>query len=151
MPEPQPHLPAVEQRSGLIQRFVPIEPTLPPDKLRDTFYDTRWADHPDTHPNHPNKLDLLQGGLYGRFWPVYNTASFYPYFFGSPGNSLGPGSRPWPRLLRGPQSFLRPFRPIGYYYDQGSLVPIYDPDPLVPGPGANPYFFPFYPKLPLGH
>src|SRR5689334_18279202 len=74
---PEPYFPRVEQRSGLMSRFAPSQPQLPHDKLRDTFYDTRWTDHPDTHPNHPNTIK--DGGLYGRHWPGYCTQSFFPY------------------------------------------------------------------------
>jgi hypothetical protein len=49
-----------------------------------------------------------------------------------------------------PQAFLQPFRPIGYYYDQGSYVPLYDLDPIVPGPGPVPYVWPFYLRNPHG-
>src|SRR5258708_5659014 len=45
---PKPFYPSVEERSGMLSRFVPIQPWLPHDKLRDTFYDTRWDDCPDT-------------------------------------------------------------------------------------------------------
>jgi hypothetical protein len=146
---PRPHVDDVEKRSGLMTRFVPIQPWLPPDKRRDTFFDTRFADCPDTHPNHPNTIK--GGGLYGRAWPGYCTASYYPYFWGSPGQStIGPGCKPCHPLLRAPQALLHPFRPIDYYYDQGSHVPLYDLDPIVPGPGPVPYWFPFYLKNPHG-
>src|SRR5262249_13362598 len=55
-PVPQPFFPTVEQRSGLLDRWTPIDPWLPQDKYRDTFYDTRWGDRPDSHPNHPNTI-----------------------------------------------------------------------------------------------
>jgi hypothetical protein len=146
---PQPFLPAVEQRSGLIGRFIPIQPWLPHDKFRDTFYDTRWTDFQDVSPNHPNYF--RNGGLYGRRWPGYCTTSFYPYFFGSPGQSTdGPGCKPWHRLLKMPQTLVHPFRPVCYYYDQGSYVPIYDLDPAAPGPGRIPNWFPFYLRDPHG-
>jgi hypothetical protein len=146
---PQPNYSTVEERSGLLSRFVPMQPWLPHDKYRDTFYETNWRDCPDNTPNHPNRIK--DGGLYGRRWPGYNTASIYPFFFGSPGQStINQGSKPWHRALRLPQTLLQPFRPVCYYYDQGSYVPMYDLDPLVPGPGANPYFFPFYLKDPHG-
>ena len=146
---PEPYFPRVEQRSGLMSRFTDIEPWLPPDPRRDTFYDTRFDDGPDSHPNHPNLIK--GGGLYGRHWPGYCTQSRYPNFFGSPGQStIGPGCKPWHRVFRLPQAFLQPFRPIDYYYDQGSYVPIYDLDPIVPGPGPVPYWFPFYFKNPHG-
>src|SRR4051795_1174410 len=41
---PQPHIPDIQQRSGLLDRFIPIEPHLPHDKDRDDFYTTRWGD-----------------------------------------------------------------------------------------------------------
>ena len=41
---PQPIIPDTAQRSGLISRFVPINPSLPPDPRRDLWYDTRWGD-----------------------------------------------------------------------------------------------------------
>jgi hypothetical protein len=147
---PEPYLPNVQERSGLIGRYVRIDPWLPHDKFRDTFYDTRWSDCPDLTPNHPN-IYKNGGGLYGRNWPGNCTQSFYPYFFGSPGQStMGPGCKPWHRLLKLPQTLLHPFRPVGYYYDQGSYVPLYDLDPIPPGPGPVPYWFPFYLKDPHG-
>jgi hypothetical protein len=147
---PQPTYPTVEQRSGLLNRYIPHEPWLPRDPYRDSFYDTRWTDCPDFHPNHPNWF--RSGGLYGRRWPGYNTVSYYPYFFGSPGGetTMGPGSVPWHQWLRIPQTFLHPFRPVAYYYDQGSYAPVYDLDPIAPGPGPCPSWFPFYLKDPHG-
>jgi len=146
---PQPFYPTVEQRSGLVGRYIPIQPNLPRDPYRDSFYDTRWTDHPDFNPNHPNWF--RSGGLYGRRWPGYCTASFSPYFFGSPGQStVGPDCKPWPRSLKGLQTLVHPFRPVCYYYEQGSYVPIYDLDPLAPGPGRVPNWFPFYLKDPHG-
>jgi hypothetical protein len=145
----EPNYPTIDERSGLLSRFVPMQPWLPHDKFRDTFYDTNWRDCPDLTPNHPNRIK--DSGLYGRRWPAYNSASIFPFFYGSPGQStINEGSRPWHRALKLPQTLLHPFRPICYYYDQGSYVPIYDLAPLVPGPGANPYFFPFYLKDPHG-
>ena len=146
---PQPFYPTVEQRSGLLGRYVPIQPNLPRDPYRDSFYDTRWTDHPDFNPNHPNWF--RSGGLYGRRWPGYCTASFTPYFFGSPGQStVGPDCKPWPRYVKGLQTLVQPFRPVCYYYEQGTYVPIYDLDPLAPGPGRVPNWFPFYLKDPHG-
>jgi hypothetical protein len=152
---PEPFFPTVEQRSGLLDRFVPIEPWLPHDKFRDTFYDTRWGDRPDSHPNHPNTIlavpRIKDSGMYGRRWPGYCTESYNPYFFGSAGQStMGPGCKPWPRHLKLVQTFLAPLRPVCYYYEQGSYVPIYDLDPVVPGPGRVPSWFPFYLKDPHG-
>ena len=68
------------------------------------------------------------------------TASIYPYFYGSPGKStINSDCYPWHRSLRVFQSFVKPFKPVGMYYDQGSYVPVYDLNPLVPGPGPYPY------------
>jgi hypothetical protein len=146
---PQPFYPTVEQRSGLIGRYIPIQPNLPRDPYRDSFYDTRFTDHADFNPNHPNWF--RSGGLYGRRWPGYCTASFSPYFFGSPGQStVGPDCKPCPRYLKGLQTVVHPFRPVCYYYEQGSYVPIYDLDPVAPGPGRVPNWFPFYLKDPHG-
>ena len=102
---------------------------------------------PILHPNHPNWF--RSGGLYGRRWPGYCTASFSPYFFGSPGQStVGPDCKPWPRILKGPQTLVHPFRPVCYYYDQGTYVPVYDLDPLAPGPGPRSELVPLLPEGP---
>jgi hypothetical protein len=136
---PQPREPDIKKRSGLLTRFIPIEPHLPPDPYRDTFWDTRFGDQPT--PPLPNCIK--GGGLYGFFWRAKCTASIYPYFYGSPGeNSLGPECRRCWKPLRYAQGLVHPFRPVGMYYDQGSYVPIHDLDPFVPGPG--PYPFPWY-------
>jgi hypothetical protein len=142
---PQPKVPEIEKRSGLLTRIVPIQPHLPPDPRRDSFYDTRFGDHADTwHTN-----SIKGGGLYGKFWRARCTASVYPFFYGSPGKgSIGPECRPWHRSLRYVQGFVDPFRPVGMYYDQGSYVPIHDLDPIVPGPG--PYPIPWYYRGPGG-
>jgi hypothetical protein len=132
---PEPRVPDVTQRSGLISRFVPIRPWLPEDPDRDTFYDTRWADRPDSaHPNSP-----CNGGLYGYGWKGDCTACTYPYFRGAPGQSTldadcaphGPWSRWW-------QNFVHPFKPVCVYYAGGCYVPVYDLDPWVTGPGPFP-------------
>lgn len=142
---PQPEVSDIHKRSGLITRFVPIDSHLPPDPRRDNFYDTRFGHHPDT--KHPNSVK--GGGLYGKYWKAHCTASVYPYFLGSPGQgTIGPDCQPWPRPLRFFQNVIRPFRPVGMYYDQGSFVPLHDLDPLVPGPG--PYPIPWYYTGPRG-
>ncbi|AGA25109.1 hypothetical protein [Singulisphaera acidiphila] len=136
---PQPIIPDIVERSGLISRFDRIEPSLPPDPRRDTWYHTRWGDRP--HGHRPNSIK--EGGLYGHPMKANCTASIYPYFHGSPGkSSINCDCYPWPRPLRVFQSFAKPFKPVGMYYDQGSYVPIHDLDPIVPGPG--PYPFPWY-------
>ena len=142
---PQPEEPNINQRSGLIRRFVPIIPHLPPDPRRDNWYDTRVGDRPA-----PQHLNTIKGqGLYGRFWPVACSARVYPFFYGSPGAStLSPDCKPDHPCLRVFRNFLHPFKPVGMYYDQGSYVPIYDLDPIVPGPG--PYPVPWYFTGPRG-
>lgn len=140
---PQPKLPQIEQRSGLIQRYMPIESHLPPDPRRDQWYDTRWGDPPNFRKHHnfyPN------GGLYGLFWKAKDTQSFYPYFYGAPGQStITADSRPVPTALRPLSAMVHPFKNVGMYYEQGSYVPIYDLDPVVPGPG--PMIWPWYRRL----
>lgn len=134
---PEPRIADINERSGLVSRFVPIQPTLPHDPDRDTFYDTRWADSPQVLP-FPNCYK--HNGLYGLRWPSKCTASVYPFFYGSPGNStIGPECIPKHRLSRWVQNFVHPFKPVGMYYAGGSYVPIYDLDPLVTGPGPFPW------------
>jgi hypothetical protein len=142
---PQPIMPDTVERSGLIQRFTPIESTLPSDPRRDNWYNTRFGDRP--HGHRPNSVK--EGGLYGHPWRANCTRSIYPFFYGSPGqDSIGPECCRWHPWLRYPQGFLKPFKPVGMYYDQGSYVPVLDLDPLVPGPG--PYPWPFYLACPRG-
>jgi hypothetical protein len=138
---PQPKIADINERSGLISRFYPIEPNLPPDPHRDAFYDTRYGDAPN-YRRFPNCIK--NGGLYGLRWSGRCTAAFYPYFYGSPGNQITEGCKPtW---FRTPRAFLH--KPVCYYYDQGALVPLYDYDPIVPGPGAYP--FPWFWRSPRG-
>jgi hypothetical protein len=139
---PQPKYPEVEQRSGLITRFVPIESTLPSDHRRDHWYNTRWADPPNvrTFPNF-----YTNGGLYGLPWRAKDSQSFYPYFYGAPGQStLTADSLPVKMFWRPFSAFFHPFKPVGMYYEQGSYVPVYDLAPVVAGPG--PIFIPWYPS-----
>src|SRR5262245_28351100 len=49
---PPPHIADLNERSGLLMRFAGTREQLPPDPLRDNFYNTRFADrglikHPD--------------------------------------------------------------------------------------------------------
>ena len=136
---PQPSIPDINERSGLISRFYPIEPNLPVDPHRDAFYDTRYGDAPN-YRQHPNWIK--NGGLYGLRWSGACTTAYYPYFYGSPGNAYTPDCQPWHRSLRYLQGFVKPFKPVCYYYDQGVRVPVMDLDPIVPGPG--PYPFPWF-------
>jgi hypothetical protein len=144
---PQPLLPDLQQRSGLIQRVAPIEPNLPPDPQRDTWYNIRWADGPPD-PYHVNRP--LKQGFYGLHWSGKCSATVAPYFFGSEGGSVGPECRPGHPMMRLWNGLFHPLRPVGMYYDQGAYVPILDTDPLVPGPGPSPFWFPFYLRTPRG-
>ncbi len=136
---PKPFVPDISERSGLLMRFADAPRYLPPDPYRDGFYQTRYADKGAV--KHPNWVKTQ--GLYGLGWKSPSTASVYPYFYGMPGQStVDASSRPWWRPARFFQGFGQPFRPVGMYYQMGSYVPIYDLDPLVPGPG--PYPVPFF-------
>jgi hypothetical protein len=140
---PQPGFDEVEKRSGLISRFVRIDSTLPPDPRRDQWYDTRWGDQPNIRPWHNW---YTNGGLYGLPWRAKDTASYYPYFYGAPGkNTLTEDSRPVHTFWRPLSSALHPFKPVGMYYEQGSYTPVYDLQPVVPGPG--PWVWPWYRRL----
>ncbi|WP_337177341.1 hypothetical protein [Paludisphaera sp.] len=137
---PPPNVPDVQDRSGLMMRFTDPPGRLPPDKYRDNFYATRYADQGLV--KHP-RINPKSQGLYGLGWKGADTESVYPYFYGNPGSSsITSYSKPWPRPLRVFQGMAHPFKPVGMYYSNGSYVPIYDIDPLVPGPGPYPY--PFY-------
>jgi hypothetical protein len=133
---PQPFVPDITERSGLLMRFAATPELLPPDKHRDNFYNTRYADKGPV--NCPNWYATQ--GLYGLGWKTPATESVYPFFYGMPGQStVDSSSRPWWRPLRFFQGLAHPFRPVGMYYTMGSYVPIYDLDPVVPGPGPYPY------------
>jgi hypothetical protein len=137
---PEPRVTDVNARSGLISRFIPINSNLPRDPYRDVFYDTRWADYPEvTHPNW-----FKHNGLYGMRWAGSCTSCSYPYFRGAPGAStLKTDCQPMRPVFRLVENLAHPFRPVGSYYATGCFVPIYDLDPLVTGPGPNPWPF-FY-------
>ncbi len=136
---PPPQIPELQERSGLLMRFAGVPESLPPDPLRDNFYDTRYADYGLV--KHPNYVKTQ--GLYGLGWKSKCTESIYPFFYGSPGaGKIDESCRPWHRSLRFVQGLAHPFRPVGMYYSMGSYVPIYDLDPIAPGPGPYPY--PFY-------
>ncbi len=137
---PQPHFPNVNERSGLLQRFKPPRTNLPQDPYRDNFYGARYGDYAKVDDsNNP-----LNGGLFGVRLPARDTASVYPFFYGSPGKStITEESRPWrPSYLRGIQQLTHHRKPVGMYYHLGSYVPIYDLDSLAPGPGPD--YFPFF-------
>ena len=92
---PQPHIPELSERSGLLMRFVGTPERLPHDPLRDNFYNLRFANrglvkHPD---------GVKDQGLYGLGWKSDCTESVYPFFMGSPGtNRVNRSCLPWPRL-----------------------------------------------------
>ncbi|WP_435017662.1 hypothetical protein TA3x_005280 [Tundrisphaera sp. TA3] len=138
---PQPHRPDVRERSGLIRRFdYPINTGLPKDPYRDNFYGTRFADRGKILPTNT----VCDQGLYGVRLPADDTASVYPFFYGSPGRStITAESKAWPRPLRAVQQLVNQRKPVGMYYDRGSYVPIYDLDSFAPGPGPDywPFFF----------
>lgn len=135
---PQPYVPDITQRSGLISRFTPVPVCLPPDRKRDTFYRTRFDDW--YHPYRNTRNCYKDGGLYGRPWPGTDTAAVSPFFRGSPGAStITPCSEPQSKYGRILGNYFHPFRPVGMYYDRGVYTPIYDLDPMVPGPGPFPW------------
>lgn len=145
LPPPSAGVPNVFQRSGLLTRFVRIEPHLPPDRDRDNYYNTRWANFPDV--KHVNCM--AHSGIYGLPWKPDCTASVYPYFHGSPGlPSTRQACRPSSPVFRLVENLAHPFKPVGSYYAGGSYVPLYDLDPLVTGPGPYPY--PWFFKRPTG-
>ncbi len=138
---PQPLIPDINQRSGLLQRYGMRKTNLPQDPYRDNFYGTRYGDRGkilDTNT-------FYDGGLYGVRLPARDTASVYPFFRGAPGQStITAESKSWrPSYLRGIQQLVHQRKPVGMYYDRGSYVPIYDLDSFTPGPGPDywPFFF----------
>ena len=140
---PQPRVPDINERSGLLQRFQTynFKTNLPKDPYRDNFYETRVGDYAKVYDTNT----YWDGGLYGVRLPARDTASVYPFFYGAPGKStITPESKSWrPSFLRGLQSVTHQRKPVGMYYDRGSYVPIYDLDSFSPGPGPDywPWFF----------
>jgi hypothetical protein len=134
---PPARIPDLQERSGLVMRFAGVPGQLPPDPLRDNFYDTRYADRGLI--KHVN--GVKDQGLYGVPLKAACTESIYPFFYGSPGNTkVEPSCLPWRhRALRFFQGETHWFKPVGMYYQFGSYVPIYDLDPIAPGPGPYPY------------
>lgn len=137
---PEPRVPDMNQRSGLLQRFNLPKASLPHDPYRDTFWGTRSGDRRKV----ADKNTFYDGGLYGVRLPVRDTASVYPFFYGAPGAStITADSRSWrPSFLRPVQQLVHQRKPVGMYYDRGSYVPIYDLDSFAPGPGPD--MFPFF-------
>ncbi len=138
-PVPIPRIPDANYRSGLLTRWTPIEPHLPPDPRRSYYHNLRWTRDPEPLPKEKNCM--LNGGLYGATprWKSDCTACYSPYFRGAPGeNTIKPGqvvNRPF-RVV---ENFVHPFKPVGMYYQNGCYSPVYDLDPFVPGPGPFPY------------
>jgi hypothetical protein len=127
-----PIVPTLAERSGVISRHLPIAPTLPHDRDRDDFYQTRRGDHPPRHYNW-----YATSGMYGL--PLKNdcVVSFAPFFRGSPGGKYGECCEPHrPRVIG---NLVHPWRPVYSYYSGGSYAPVYDLDPIVPGPGPFPF------------
>ncbi len=141
---PEPREPDIHKRSGLLERFElynKYKTNLPQDPNRDNFYGFRYG-------NRGKILDTntyYDGGLYGVRLPARDTASVYPFFYGSPGKSTTTSeSKSWrPSKLRALQQLTHQRKPVGMYYDRGSYVPIYDLDSFSPGPGPDywPWFF----------
>lgn len=136
----QPKVLDVNQRSGLITRMAPITPRLPDDPDRDRYYNTYWQDF----PKRPWRNSPFTGGLYGM--PLNDhCAKCNQNFYGSPGPDATENvCRTYPRWTRGITNMIFPYHPVGYYYAGGCSVPIYDLDPLVPGPG--PFPLPYFKK-----
>jgi hypothetical protein len=138
---PQPDIPDINMRSGLLQRYATLKTNLPKDPNRDNFYGSRFGDHAKVLDTNT----FYDGGLYGVRLPARDTASVYPFFYGTPGKStITAESRSWrPSCLRGLQQLTHQRKPVGMYYDRGSYVPIYDLDSFTPGPGPDywPFFF----------
>jgi hypothetical protein len=119
---------------GLMSRWTPPRTVLPPDPDRDHFYyGKKWANAPSTKPNWP-----CTSGLYGLNYTDRCTTCYAPYFFGTPGgNNAEPCCEKVKFRLIG--NFVHPWRPVGGYYSGGCATPIYDLDPIVPGPGLFPW------------
>jgi hypothetical protein len=142
---PQPHIANDIERSGNLTRFAPFPNVLPPDPKRDTFYGTRWADSPYIH----NVNSPLTSGLYGQRYLQDCTTCYNPSFRGSPGKSTNrPFCERGPKVARFVTNFTHPFKPVCHYYAGGCYVPVYDLDPLIPGPGPFPW--PFFKKQHIG-
>lgn len=138
---PQPIVPSVAQRSGVVYRSGPVQPRLPQDADRDSFQGTRYEDEHDDWPFklHPRN-SCKDGGMYGRPLCPDCTAAYYPFFPGSPGTTIGPQCKNGhPVVGRWVGNIVHPFKPVGMYYDRGVHVPIYDLDYAVPGPGPFPW------------
>jgi hypothetical protein len=138
LPSAKPVVWDVRQRSGLITRYSAVRAKLPPDPGRDTFYRTRWDDW--YHPYPRGRNCYKDGGLYGRPLPANCTAAVSPSFRGAPGvSNITANCEPPSKYGRIFGNLVHPFRPVGMYYDRGVYAPVYDLDPLIPGPGPFPW------------
>jgi len=138
-----PHIPNMAQRSGLLGRYAPtMHENLPHDPDRDTFFGTYYGDRPVA----PGTNCLCNGGLYGQRLNPGCVTCHNPFFYGANGQPKAqcPQCQPAYKhpLGRTAASLFHPRRPVGHYYQNGCQVPIYDLDPLVPGPGPD--LWPFY-------
>jgi hypothetical protein len=140
--EPAPRVYDPQQRSGLLSRYAPVLPKLPPDDDRDAFQGTRFADEQDdaTCLVHPYN-SWRNGGMYGYPLCPNCTAAVTPFFRGSPGRSTITDEcrSHHPALRRWVGNAINPWKPVGMYYDRGVYTPIYDFDWFVPGPGPFPW------------
>ena len=145
---PSPRVPEVEERSGLLQRFniYNFKTNLPQDPYRDNFYGYRYGNYGKVFETNT----FWDGGLYGVRLAGRDTASVYPYFYGTPGKStITPESKSWrPSCLRALQQLTHQKKPVGMYYDRGSYVPIYDLDSFSarPRPGLLALVLPGKPR-----
>jgi hypothetical protein len=137
-----PAVPEVRERSGLFTRIVPIRPHLPPDKDRDLFYNSKWM--PRHRSNWGHWINSWKdGGMYGQPLAAGCTTCRAPYFRGSPGApTVDAACEPFGHGARVFGNIIHPFRPVDSYYSGGCYVPVYDLDPLVPGPGWFPWWVP---------
>ncbi|MEW4569575.1 hypothetical protein AB1L88_17050 [Tautonia sp. JC769] len=145
-----PAVPDVRERSGLFTRIVPIEPNLPVDRKRDTFFNSKWMPrNPAFWGRGPNSWK--DGGLYGRVLPAGCTSCRTPYFRGVPGDqTVDATCEPFNHVERVFGNFIKPFKPVDVYYSGGCYVPVYDLDPMVPGPGWFPWWVPDFANKHIG-
>ncbi|WP_152053010.1 hypothetical protein [Tautonia marina] len=145
-----PAVPDVRERSGLFTRIVPIEPNLPVDPKRDTFFNSKWMPrNPKFWGRGPNSWK--DGGLYGRVLPAGCTTCRTPYFRGVTGSqAVDATCQPFNHVERVFGNFVKPFKPVDVYYSGGCYVPVYDLDPMVPGPGWFPWWVPDFANKHIG-
>ena len=136
-------MPDINERSGLIQRFnvYNFKSNLPKDPYRDNYYGTRFGNYGKVHDTNT----YYDGGLYGVRLPGRDTASVYPFFYGSPGRStITPESKSWrPGCLGALQQLTHQRKPVGMYTTEAvtsrsttSIPSPPDPAPIT-GPGSS--------------